>query len=138
MLKNTPDNANERWKDPAAWSCLDGKQRKVINDWYRSICTENEEKQKNANKLNTRASMFALTPFVFVYALKRATSLGSFLLDLISAVLVYFLIFDIFNEAYIRLVATEDNKSARIIKEIVAILVSFLLTNLVLHCCGII
>ena len=138
MLKKSTENTKRRWKDPEAWKCLDDEQREIIDKWYRDIRKEYDEERKKQKILNSSASMFALTPFVFAYALRYTSSLVVFLMSVISAFLVYSLIFYIFSEAYINLVGIEDNKVEKIIKGIVAVVVSFLLTNLVLHKCGII
>ena len=138
MLKKSTENTKSRWQDPEAWNCLDDEQRKIIDNWYRDIRKEHDEEHKNTKKLNSSASMFALTPFVFAYALRYTSSLGAFLMNLISAFLVYNFIFYIFSEAYINLVGIEDDKVGKIVKGIVAVVVSFLLTNLVLHKCGVI
>lgn len=122
-----------RWADPKAWECLDDEQREIIHIWYNKICDEKEKKQKKKERARGFASYYALTPFVFAYALQRVSSLWEFLLNLVSAFIVYGLVFYVFNEAYIKLVSREEDKVSRIIKEIVAIVVSFLLTNLVLH-----
>lgn len=127
-----------RWADPKAWDCLDDEQREIIRDWYKWICDEKEVKQKKKERAKEFASYYALTPFVFAYALQRISSFWEFLVNLISALIVYSLIFYIFNYAYIELVSREEDKVSRILREIVAVVVSFLLTNLVLHKCGII
>lgn len=127
-----------RWADPKAWECLDDEQREIIHNWYKWICDEKEKKQKRMERTKVFASYYALTPFIFAYALQRISSLWEFLVNLVSAFVVYSLIFYIFNYAYVKFVSREEDKVSRIIKEIVAVVVSFLLTNLVLHKCGII
>ena len=116
----------DRWKDPYAWDCLTDEQRDIINEWYSSAYSREEERAKKEITNHRNASFFGIIPFAVHYAYKWAGGALNleFLWQLICALIVYSIIFFLFYEGYLAANCEPPSKLGLVWHMIIAILIS--------------
>ena len=127
-----PEWSDLRSADTEAWDALNNEQRNNIIKWYRNVRKRHRDEKKKIESLHIEASLFALSPFIFAYAIQRSTTFIMLLANLISALIVYSMIFYVFSEVYIGLIDRGENKIFKAMNIIAGVIVSFVLTVSVL------
>lgn len=140
--QNYPD-ALYGW--PESWDCFSPEQRRLINDWYiqkrTEIEKEHEKERKKKDILNSEALLFSVSPFVFCYAFLNAKgSIIGFILQFLSAYIIYGLIVILFFDGYLYYgkKKIDSGKIERIFFRLCALAISCFATYIVLSQTGII